>query len=108
MTIDIVLQRRRINDSLDDALGRGPAKVVGRLRVPAGEWRTFSAAFDQPRVSTRAVRLLLDVRAEDDDGPAATVWLDDIAWVEWRTPWLNGVEVPGTPVFATHVQFQNQ
>ena len=97
------MQRRRRDDALGDALENGPSKLVGRVRVPEGAWRAFSFDFDQPRVSTRSVRLLIDVRSDDE---AATVRLDDLAWIEWSTPWLDGGAGQRDGAFATHVQFQ--
>ena len=103
--IDVILQRRRLDDSLDEGLANDTARVVGRIQVPVGGWRSFSLDFDQPRVSTRSVRVLLDVRAEDG---RAQVLLDDLAWVEWRTPWIESFEAPASGAFATHVQFQKK
>ena len=103
--IDVILQRRRLDENLDQGLANDTARVVGRIQVPAGGWKAFSLDFDQPRVSTRSVRLLWDVKS--DDG-RAEVLLDDLAWVEWRTPWLESGEGPAAGTFGTHVQFQKK
>lgn len=105
LTMEFRLQRRRDDDGLEDALKNGPARLVGRLHVSAGEWRSFSFDFDQPRVSTRSVRLLIDVRNEAGKRGIATAWLDDLSWVEWNTPWLDGDGAAPEGGFATHVQF---
>jgi hypothetical protein len=105
LTMEFRLQRRRADDGLEDALENGPRRLVGRLHVSAGEWRSFSFDFDQPRVSTRSVRLLIDVRNEAGKRGIATAWLDDLAWVEWQTPWLSGDGAVPEGEFATHVQF---
>jgi hypothetical protein len=105
ITLEVRLQRRRQDESLDEALANDTARVVGRYQVPAGGWKSFAVDFDQPRVSTRSVRLLFDISSAT--GPAE-VFVDDLAWVEWRTPWLDGDAEPGDPIFATHVQFQLQ
>ena len=102
--IDVILQRRRLEESLDQGLTNDTARVVGRIQVPAGGWKSFSVDFDQPRVSTRSVRMLIDV-AEDPYVPGgAEVAFDDLAWVEWHTPWMDR----GVASFATHVQFRPQ
>jgi len=103
VTVEFRLQCRRTDDSLDDALASGPQTVVGSVRVPAGGWRVFAFDFDQPRVSTQSVRLLVDVRNPDRRRPA-TAWMDDLAWIEWRTPWFGG-DGRSPAEFATHVQF---
>ena len=98
------LQRRRMDDSFGEALANGPLQTVGGLRVHKAGWHGFAIDFDQPRVSTRSVRMLIDV-AEDPDAPGGTeVSFDDLAWVEWHTPWMDG----GDASFATHVQFRPQ
>jgi poly-gamma-glutamate capsule biosynthesis protein CapA/YwtB (metallophosphatase superfamily) len=105
VTVEVRLQRRRVDESLPEALANNTARVVGRFEVPAGDWQAFAVDFDQPRVSTRAVRVLFDIKAESG---AAEVLIDDVDWIEWRTPWLDGTAPPADPVFATHVQFQSQ
>ena len=81
-----------------------PLQTVGGLRVHKAGWHGFAIDFDQPRVSTRSVRMLIDV-AEDPDVPGgAEVAFDDLAWVEWHTPWMDR----GVASFATHVQFRPQ
>ena len=105
VTIEVLLQRRRMDESLDEALANNTARVMGRFEVPAGGWQSFAVDFDQPRVSTRAVRVLMDISSE---AGAAEVMLDDLAWVEWRTPWVDADDDPGGRVFATHAQFQQQ
>lgn len=103
VTVKVLLQRRRMDDSLAEGLANDTARVVGRFDVPAGGWKAFTVDFDQPRVSTRAVRVLLAIGSDAGD---AEVLLDDLAWIEWRTPWLDGSASPTEPVFATHVQLQ--
>ena len=93
------LQRRRTDDGLDEALDSGPLIPVGALSGTTDGWHNFSLDFEHPRVSTRSVRLLVDVTAPGDS--TATVDLDDVAWVEWHTPWLQD---GGDPVFGSHVQ----
>lgn len=102
-TVDVLLQRQRKDDSLDDGLRIGPSKIVGRVHVKAGDWQSFSLDFDQPRVSTRAVRLLFDVQGAERD---VSVWFDDLAWTEWRTPWLDAAAPGNTAEYASHVQFR--
>jgi poly-gamma-glutamate capsule biosynthesis protein CapA/YwtB (metallophosphatase superfamily) len=105
-TVRFLLQRRRTDDTLTAALQAGPTTVVGAMRVSSGDWRNFSFDFNQPRITTRSVRLLIDVRGDDSREGRSTVWLDDLAWVEWRTPWLSGGVDATEGDFATHVQFQ--
>ena len=57
-----------------------------------------------PRTQTKGVRLLIDVKQPAD----GTVEIDDLMWVEWRTPWISPsdpVESPHT-IQATHLQIQ--
>jgi hypothetical protein len=100
------LQRRRPSTPMAEALASGPLRVVGGLRVEKGGWQRFSVDFDQPRVGTESVRLLIDM-ADDPDAPGGVeLRFDDLAWVEWRSPWLDGDTGTEVADHATHVQFQ--
>ena len=100
------LQRRRPGTSLSDALASGPLRVVGGLRVDEPDWRRFSIDFDQPRVGAESVRLLIDVADNPDEPGGVEVLFDDLSWVEWSTPWLDGEATREAPRHATHVQFR--
>ena len=90
---------------MSDALATGPTRVVGGLHIESDGWQRFSVDFDQPRVQTESVRLLIDV-ADDSSRPGGvSVLFDDLAWVEWSTPWLDGDGAAETSQFATHIQF---
>ena len=104
-SVKFSLQRRRMDDELSEALDSGPTKAVGGLRVAHAGWHDFSFDFDQPRISTRSVRLLVDVRDDSGRSDGTTVLFDELAWVEWRTPWLGGGDAAPDAPFATHVQF---
>jgi hypothetical protein len=105
-TVRFLLQRRRPDDALSDALESGPVTAVGGLRIAKSGWHDFSFDFDQPRVTTRSVRLLIDIRDDSGRRNGTTVLFDDLAWVEWRTPWLDGGDSVSDTAFATHVQFR--
>lgn len=98
------LQRRRPGTSASDALRSGPTRTVGVLRAAAAGWQRFSFDFDQPRIATVALRLLIDVADDPDHAGGVDVLFDDLTWIEWRTPWLD--DASGTPDFGTHVQFR--
>ena len=100
------LQRRRTDDGLSEALDSGPTSAVGGLLVPRAGWHDFSFDFDQPRITTRSVRLLVDIRDNSGRRDGTTVLFDDLAWVEWQTPWLDGEADVADTAFATHVQFK--
>jgi poly-gamma-glutamate capsule biosynthesis protein CapA/YwtB (metallophosphatase superfamily) len=102
-----LLQRRRIDDSLSDALSNGPLTEVGRMHVAGGSWQDFSFDHSFPRLSTRSIRLLVDLRpaaANSGSTRSTTVLLDDLAWVEWHSPWLEKAQPPLLAPFATHLQ----
>ena len=106
-SVKFSLQRRRIDDELSKALDSGPTRAVGGLRVAQAGWHDFSFDFDQPRISTRSVRLLVDVRDDSDRSDGTTVLFDDLAWIEWRTPWMDGAANVADTAFATHLQFHS-
>jgi len=106
VTVRFLLQRRRMDDGMSDALESGPTRAVGGLRISRAGWHEFSFDFDQPRISTRSVRLLIDVQDDSGRSDGTTVLFDDLTWIEWRTPWLDGEADVADTVFATHVQFR--
>jgi len=99
--VRFLLQRRRPDDRLADALLDGPVEEIGRI-VPDGNWAAFSFDHALPRVSTRSVRLLIEVTGTEEAG--GRVSLDDLAWVEWRTPWIDAARGTAPPAFGTHLQ----
>jgi len=98
-----LLQRRRITDALDQALSEGPVTEIGTVSLEPDGWQNFVFEYDQPRLATRSVRLLFEI--EDLSGDGASAELDDLAWIEWSTPWINA-EDNAQPIYATHMQFQ--
>jgi poly-gamma-glutamate capsule biosynthesis protein CapA/YwtB (metallophosphatase superfamily) len=107
-TVRISLQRRRMDDGMSEALESGPTSTVGGLQIARAGWHEFSFDFDQPRISTRSVRLLFDVRDDSGRRDGTIVLLDDLAWIEWSTPWLDGDADVADTAFATHVQFRKK
>ncbi len=106
--IRFLLQRRRMTEALEDELENGPITEIGTWEGAAAGWTRFAIDYRQPRIATRSVRLLIDVEDISDDQSGASVSLDDLAWVEWQTPWIAADDENVAPVFATHVQLQAQ
>ena len=100
--IRFLLQRRRTTDTLEDALVNGPIRQIGEWEGETAGWADFSFDYNQPRVATHSVRLLIDVLDISDATAGATVSLDDLAWVEWQTPWLEPDDASAVAEFATH------
>lgn len=103
----VFLQRRRTTDTLESALVDGPLTEIGSQTIsqsaPSQGWGEFSFDYNQPRISTRSIRLIFEFEALTDDG--ASVVLDDLSWIEWHTPWISPQD-NAIPTFATHFQFQ--
>ena len=103
------LQRRPDGMGFGEALLNGPSTVLLEREIGAGS-QTIEVDFQLPRTRTRGVRLLIDARHCDDRTDTVLVSFDDLAMIEWQTPWL----APGTPVSrpertqATHVQLRRR
>ncbi|MGB5257539.1 MAG: CapA family protein [Woeseiaceae bacterium] len=106
--IRFLLQRRRETDTLDEALAQGPMTEIAVWEGSAGDWTAFSLDHNQPRTTTRSVRLLMEITDISDEQSGATVSFDDLAWVEWRTPWIGPGDAGEAPIFATHVMLQRK
>ncbi len=97
----VYMQRRRIDKPFEAELNDGPLVRVGDVDVEPGEWQQFSLEHRMPRLSTKGVRLLFEVRAPGANKADANVLLDDLSWVEWRTPWLESGD---SAEFGTHIE----
>lgn len=106
--IRFLLQRRRMTEALEDALENGPITEIGTWEGSTSDWAEFAFDYRQPRIATRSVRLLIDVEDASEGQSGASVSLDDLAWVEWQTPWVASEDENMAPEFATHVQLQPQ
>ncbi len=106
--IRFLLQRRRMTEALEDALANGPLTEIGAWEGSTTDWVEFALDYRQPRIATRSVRLLIDVEDLSENRSGASVSLDDLAWVEWQTPWIAADDENVDPEFATHVQLQGQ
>jgi hypothetical protein len=104
--IRFLLQRRRATDTLEDALTSGPITEIGVWEGSTDGWTTFSFDYNQPRVATRSVRLLMEFSDLGDGKSGVTASLDDLAWIEWQTPWISPGDVNDVPRFATHLMLQ--
>jgi len=107
--VRVELQRRPDGMGFEEALRNGPSTVLLEREIAAGS-QTLEVDFQLPRTRTRGIRLLLDVRPCDKRSDSVTVLFDDLALIEWQTPWLAA----GAPVSrpehtqATHVQVQSR
>ena len=99
----VFLQRRRTSDSLEGALVNGPMTEIGTIELPSSGAHEFSFDYNQPRIATVSVRLVFELEDTTNNGGIAA--LDDLTWVEWRTPWVDPDDVIA-PAYATHLQFQ--
>jgi poly-gamma-glutamate capsule biosynthesis protein CapA/YwtB (metallophosphatase superfamily) len=104
--IRFLLQRRRATDTLEDALTSGPITEIGVWEGSTDGWRTFAFDYNQPRVATRSVRLLMEIDDLSDGKTGVTASLDDLAWVEWQTPWISPGDDNDVPIFATHLMLR--
>jgi len=106
--IRFLLQRRRANDTLGDALASGPITEIGVWEGSTDGWTTFSFDYSQPRVATRSVRLLMEFVDLSDEKTGVTASLDDLAWIEWQTPWIESGDANDVPIFATHLMVRSK
>lgn len=106
--VEFSLQRRPDGMSFTDALANGPITELGQLSADANDWLDFEIGFKLPRTFTRAVRLLIRGRNCGADGIPVELELDDLALLEWQTPWYAGGETirKFEKSQATHLQYR--
>ncbi len=102
VSVRFLLQRRRTDQGLTDALVDGPLTEIGGLSLEPGKWHEFALDHQLPRTTTKSIRLLIELDSELADDRPVEVQLDDLAWVEWHTPWMRPDK--GAGQYATHVQ----
>ena len=101
-TLRFSLQRRRPDDGFEQALVDGPTTDLGTVIASDDDWLYFSFDFAHPRLSTRSIRMIVDI--ENSGTEDAVVSLDEFTWIEWRTPWMDGGNVSIETLPATHLQ----
>ncbi len=100
------MQRRGTRDGLSDALIENPKVPLATVRVRSGTRQPIEIPFDSPRVGTRSYRIVFEANAVSDE--ATTVWVDDLALIEWQTPFYsskNAGEVT-VPIETSHIQVE--
>lgn len=98
--VEFLLQRRNLTQALSEALAQGQKISLGRHIIHPQLKQTVYNDFNLPRINTKGVRLLIEVR----QAPGCQLAVDDVSLVEWRTPWLstNSIHRLSTP--TTHLQ----
>ena len=65
-----------------ESLNNSKKHLIGSVDLN-GNWQEISQEFNTPRVGYRSFRVLFEFETKQD------VFIDDIALVEWRTPYLT-------------------
>lgn len=86
-TVIFSFQKRGTRDGLTAALEGNPKIELGRKVIQPGDWQQIAVDFISPRVGARSFRFLVEVR--NMSGETTTVYLDDLALVEWQTPYRD-------------------
>lgn len=100
--LNLYVQYRGSRQSLSDALEDGEKVLVGSYVLEPARAEAIEAAFDAPRVSVRSIRFLIE--AESLDNQPAQLRLDDLAFVEWTTPYLSPAFAPEQARWNSHAQ----
>ncbi len=100
-------QRRPDGEGFDDSLLKGPISTIGEVQIEPGQ-SDIALDFQLPRGFTRSIRLLFDVSACAGSAEQGTVSIDDLAMIEWQTPWFAGGEKnpAASTTQATHLQLR--
>ena len=91
-----------------DALKDGPITEIGEFIATSDDWTAYELDFVLPRTFTRGIRLLFDLEnCALDDSPIETQ-VDELALLEWQTPWYSGGQLiqDSARIQATHLQYR--
>ncbi len=105
-TVIFSFQKRGTRDGLTAALKGNPKIELGRKVIQPGNWQQVAVDFISPRVGTRSFRFLIEVRSMSNE--TTTVYLDDLALIEWQTPYRDET-IPALKTVAndfSHVQIR--
>ena len=80
--VNIYWQGRKTRGKLFDSLKNNKKHLIERINLN-GSWQEIVSEFNTPRVGYRSVRVLFEFETKHD------IFIDDIALVEWRTPYLT-------------------
>jgi len=107
--LEFSLQRRPDGVGFNDALVTGPVTLIGQVEIDEGT-KHAALDFQLPRTFTRSIRLLLEATRCEQSAPPVIIEVDDLAVLEWQTPWLSSgaVNPRAAETQATHVQFRTQ
>jgi len=107
VTVVFLFQKRGTRDGLAAALENNPKIELGRAIVKPGDWQQIAVDFISPRVAARSFRVLIE--AQNANGEPVPVYFDDIALVEWQTPFLDSANSGSADAANSfsHIQFKN-
>ena len=108
VTVVFSIQKRGTRDGLNAALENNPKIELERLVTKPGDWQQVAVDFTSPRVGARSFRVLIEV--QNANGETATVYIDNIALVEWQTPFLdraNSTAIASNNNYS-HIQFEQR
>ena len=75
-----------------DALEQGPKHLLGEITLSPGKWQPFAFGYNSPRDARgyKSTRVLFEFSTEEKSASAdSVVFLDDIAHIEWLTPFMS-------------------
>jgi poly-gamma-glutamate capsule biosynthesis protein CapA/YwtB (metallophosphatase superfamily) len=102
--VKIYWQGRGEKQKLFEALEQSEKHLIGEAQLTGQGWQTLLLDFNTPRVGYRSMRILLEFESEQP------VLVDDVAFVEWRTPFLQPNEranAYGSAYQANYIGFEN-
>ena len=79
--VNVYWQGRKTRGKLLDSLKNGKKHRIDSIELN-GNWQEIASEFNTPRVGYRSIRVLFEFEHSGE------VFIDDIAFIEWRTPFL--------------------
>ena len=110
--VKLLYQRRKVSDKLFDAMNNNEKHLIEELIVQPGDnWQDIEIDFNSRRVGVKSYRIMLEitslvVKNQADNNLEHSVFLDDIALIDWQAHYNESGKLPRDKLllgFATHI-----
>jgi len=106
--VRLLLQKRKTRAKFFKALKSKKFLLAEKTIMPNQHWQSLEFDFNLPRVGYRSYRVLLELSfpADSNSDEKETIYLDDVALIDWQAHYNNWNELPSDSdllFLATHI-----
>ena len=111
--VRLLLQKRKTRAKFFNAFKSKKYVLAEKTIMPNRHWQSIEFDFNLPRVGYRSYRVLLELSSSTDTNAKEkeTIYLDDVALIDWQAHYNNWNELPldsDLLTLATHIGLENE